>query len=423
MSSDESEKSDLKASAGMEYGTLAGLADRLLCSFPDLRRLVTAQWVVARKGREELSVPNTKQGQAGLRSHPNRLSRLMGIFVRRAELAKDRLLLIEFISRFLSADASADRFDWLYCRNPGGIAKVWVAAESGCEEPVGVAAAFPRPMVQGKGTKSYVLGDFCMRPDHRSLGPALALQNACIQGLSSEHADFAFDFPSHSMTAIYHRLQIVPCSRMVRWAKPLRADREIGKRLKSSALARVFAPPVNALLAWKDAVSSKPKGECQISEFQGRCDEEFTALGRKLLARGASCLERSADYLNWRYLQHPIRQYRMLTARSGGELQGYLVFFSKGTGEDASIVDWCATDNSLVLTSLLQHAVALLREQRVMTISIALQDNHPQCPLLAEAGFRPRESQPIIVLDLKQGSAGPLNRNYPWNFMDGDRES
>ena len=71
-------------------------------------------------------------------------------------------------------------WDWLYVHNPDGPARAWLAEDDG-GEAVGVAAAFPRRVwIEGREHTCWNLGDFAIRPDHRSLGPAVRLQRAAV---------------------------------------------------------------------------------------------------------------------------------------------------------------------------------------------------------------------------------------------------
>src|SRR5262249_21123805 len=143
------------------------------------------------------------------------------IRIRRADLKADRQCLIELFGRFLTNQSDARRFDWLYCSSPHGVARAWLAC-SADGSIIGAAAAFPRKLyVDAKETYASVLGDFCLDPEHRSLGPALQLQRACLADIQSSPHDFFYDFPSDKMMAIYKRLQISAERHVVRWAKPL----------------------------------------------------------------------------------------------------------------------------------------------------------------------------------------------------------
>src|SRR5271167_4925731 len=164
--------------------------------------------------------------------------------VRPADLQKDRSLLTDLLSRFLNPDAGGSRFTWLYEDNPHGPAQAWIAIEEGTGKGVGAAAAFPRRLrVDETVRPGYVLGDFCIDANYRSLGLALQLQRACLNHIGAASGTLGYDFPSERMMAVYHRMQIAPFCRMVRWAKLLRADRKFAGVVKSPTLARILTAP------------------------------------------------------------------------------------------------------------------------------------------------------------------------------------
>ena len=115
--------------------------------------------------------------------------------------------IIAFTQRNLDAKCTRARFEWLYLQNPFGLARVWIATEDTRRRTIGIAAAFPRQVwVDGKLCKGWVLGDFCVAAESRSLGPALLLQRACLSSLANDGNCVWYDFPSHSMLAVYRRL-------------------------------------------------------------------------------------------------------------------------------------------------------------------------------------------------------------------------
>ncbi len=105
----------------------------------------------------------------------------MAKLVRPAHIHRERAAIIDFLSTYLSPEANDSRYEWLYCKNPEGMARVWVACETETGMITGVSAAFPRRIHRwGEEVRGYVLGDFCIHPDYRSLGPALALQRSSL---------------------------------------------------------------------------------------------------------------------------------------------------------------------------------------------------------------------------------------------------
>lgn len=345
----------------------------------------------------------------------------MGLVVRSASLETDREQIIETIRQFQTSAYNDRRFDWLYRENPHGKARAWVAQDSGRDNIIGLAAAFPRRLyVKGALKGGAVLGDFWMDPHYRALGPALQLQRACLTIVDRDPTELCYDFPSTQMLAIYQRLGIKPYGRTVRYAKPLRADRKISAKVKVPALARGLSGIANSILAaWSHKADTVPG--ITIALESGRFSEEFSTLAKQLKGQPGICIERSAEYLNWRYVHNPLNKYEVLTARRQGGLVAYLVFARDG--DDARIVDVFGEFDYNVLPSLIAHVVVLLRDRGVITVSAPLIEGHPLSSIVEGLGFRARESSPVMVY-LRRSAGGFENVTQErWFLTHGDRES
>jgi GNAT superfamily N-acetyltransferase len=345
----------------------------------------------------------------------------MANLIRRADIEKDRALITEFLSGYLSPAADDDRYEWLYCKNPGGLAQAWLAYEPETRQVIGVAAAFPRQMrCDGTEVLGHVLGDFCIHPDYRSLGPALALQRQCLEDLTDNDAGPIFDFPSASMLAIYRRLRIETPDTMIRFAKPLRADRLVNRLIPGKIAARGVSAVANLGLRLRD-FSSRHKSAWKIAEECIPCGEEFTMASRQWSRRTGICVARTAEYLTWRYVLHPQRRYHLCTARKDGRLCGFLVYDL--AGEDAVIVD-LLTEEEAVMTALLGETAETVREKGVNTLSAPFLSSHPGRELLENCGFRARETSPVVLLSLRDASKRRENgTKKQWYLTHGDRES
>jgi len=345
----------------------------------------------------------------------------MAISIRSANLKRDRPLLVGFLQEFLAHQANEHRFDWLYLENPHGPARAWAAIDEANGTLVGVAAAFPRRVCAAENTVlGYVLGDFCVHPGFRSLGPALQLQRACLEMMESALPPLGYDFPSKTMVAVYRRLGAEPRECMLRLAKPLRVDRQIGSRVKSRLVARGLIALGNRALNWRSARSSTGRSE-EIALHDGPCGEEFTILAGHLRNGDQLSVERTAEYLNWRFLAHPSERFEFLTARRKKALAAYLIFAH--SGEDARIVDLRGMDDKL-LRNLVLQAVETLRKRGVMTVSVSILSWHSYVKLFENLGFRRRESCPVVLFPTVSGSPGTGTSHADrWFLMDGDRES
>jgi len=345
----------------------------------------------------------------------------MSFHIRRASLDDDQPELIELIRRNLTPLSDDGRFAWLYRDCPHGAAQAWLACDGANGAVVGLAGAFPRKMYfNGKEKMAFVLGDFCMDEKYRSLGPALRLQRACLERIEETPFEMCYDFPSRSMMAIYKRLGIQQAATVVRWAKPLRAERKLQSFVRVKTVAQGLSAIANVALAhrgWKGG-----KSECELVPQEGLCGEEFDALDQQTRGCPGVSTARTAEYLNWRYLANPIVSHEILTARQAGSLIGYAAFTCHG--DDAAIVDLSAIEDPSVIAKLLAGVADLVRRRGIATVSMCAGDLHPWASVFARAGFSRREASPVIVYAPRlsaPSSLEPLSRG--WHLMQGERDS
>ncbi|WP_454065097.1 hypothetical protein [Candidatus Nitrospira salsa] len=347
----------------------------------------------------------------------------MDLVVRHADLTNDCEQIVDLQRQYLTAHSNLQRFHWLYRNNPFGQPRVWVTEESKSCAIVGAAAAFPRSLYIGLKKKvGWVLGDFCISEQYRSLGPAIQLQRACLEGLGSEGSAIWYDFPSSHMLAIYKRLKVVQSQKMIRFVKPLKVDRKVRSVVKSSFFQRCLNIVGNLTLQVSDRRVKPPAG-LTFQQHVGECGPEFTELSEFIGGSHGNCLERTAAYLNWRYCHNPLDCCVLVTARQEGALKGYAVFTE--TGADAYVLDVFGVQNRDVMVGLLDHIVGRVRSGPCETVVVSIVDNHPWIHFLQSVGFKPREASPIIISGLPIESEYKTDENQHRSLllMQGDRDS
>jgi hypothetical protein len=345
----------------------------------------------------------------------------MSITVRPANLGPDQNTLLDTLTRYLNSVSDVRRFHWLYLTGGHKRAHAWLAVDTERNSVCGVAAAFQRRFYSGNNEiLSWVLGDFCLDPQYRSLGPALQLQRACLSVLENSQSAFCYDFPSASMVAVYKRLGLSVTGKMVRLAKPLRVDRKVKEMIQSPAAQRVVASVGNTFLKVASP-RAKVDEAWEIGIQQGACGEEFTALAEGQRGKFRLCLQRSASYLNWRYLENPLACHEIITARRGGRLIGYVVWTH--AEEDASIVDIFGDEDPQMVRRLVTEVTVLARERGMMTLSVSLNESHPWRSLFSEVGFHLRDSAPLMIIP-SRSFVGEIDPQLTgWYLMQGDRDS
>lgn len=345
----------------------------------------------------------------------------MTVVVRPVDLDSEQQELLRILQRNLPGLPHADRFEWLYRRNPAGPTWAWFACDKDTGGIVGVASLFLRAMwVGGKVKLCGQVGDFAIDPSHRSLGPAVLLQRATFDPVNQGILAFCYDCPPHEAgMSTFRRLGIEANSQMYRYARPLRVNRQLEKRLRSGAWVALLAPAGNLLLRLRLRRNKVIPG-LEIAPFTGRFGEEFSQLDEqetcKKLIRG----RRRAVDLNWHYREDPLHQYRVLTARRGGELVGYAIFSI--SGELASVVDLFGKEFPQVGVALLEAVVDQCNRESVQTVQAFLSEENEFSIALRRAGFCYRSTAARVVAYAKPGSdvCALLGLRPRWSFSQAE---
>lgn len=343
----------------------------------------------------------------------------MIVKIRPGDVEGDRDGAIRLLTRYVNPAYDRRRFDWLYQAAPAGPGRLWMAEDGSTGDVVGMAGAFPRRMiVAGRTVTGWLLGDFCIAETHRALGPALQLQRACLDDLVADGVPFCYDFPSRAMEAIYRRLRVAPSLRFVRMVRPLR----IAHRLKQRAGAGLGAIGrlADVALGWT-ARSARSTPGLTVAVHAGRCGEEFSDLARQTGSAHGICGERSARYLDWRYLDNPVQMHELLTARRGSTLVGYAALAREGAG--VTLVDVFTVPDEQVLSALLRHAVARAWTQGATDLRTALVASPASVARFSRLGFRPRGESPVVVYAPAGTELHAAFLHHPtWFLTHGDRD-
>lgn len=345
----------------------------------------------------------------------------LSLTIRSMDWGQDSPALLRLLQEQLAPSLDLQRLEWLYRRGPHGKATVWVAAETETGRLVGVAAVFPRRIYFEGGIETgCVLGDFCISAKNRSLGPALRLQRKCLESIGDGGFAVGFDLPSPTMLAIYRRLGCNAGGELVRMTKLLRTDSKFAARTKSKLLARALSMAGNAVLAAERGSSRiRSRDSASIELHTGRFGEKFSELAARVAHRMGNCVERSAEYLNWRYADHPRHSFEVLAARRTDRVEGYLIF--QENQNRAAVVD-CFSEQPEIRLDLIRALIELALTRGYEAIDAPVFSAHALCDELKGLGFRPRESSPVIFLGRASKGMNSAPTDSTWLLLDGDRE-
>ena len=175
-----------------------------------------------------------------------------------------------------------------------------------------------------------------------------------------------------------------------------------------------MAAAANFALSLTDRTSSDASGiEFRLEDAP--CLPEYSELAARIGSSLGICTVRSAEYLNWRYWQHPRVKHEFLAARRGTELLAYCTFTM--VDGDVTIAELFGSMDYQVMRSLLQRLFSLLRD-RGCNGEHASTGSRSRTGWLHRMGFWTREAAPVIVFGREATISGSQIL-----LMHGDRES
>ncbi len=340
----------------------------------------------------------------------------MSIAIRRASPTDDRQEMRELLKRNLP-DLSMVGFDWRYMQNPAGRARSWFVYPQSESKAVAMASVFPRKMyVDGREMLAGQVMHFVVDAGYRSLGPALLLQRATFDGVNSGELDFCYDCPPHEQgMSTFLRLGMRPSCELIRYALLLRSDEYFARRIGKAIWTRPIVAATNFFLSARHRRSLMRGLEIRLHE--GRFDEEFSEMDRRVSSVGEVRHRRSQEDLNYRYRGNPEFEHRVLVARRGGELLAFAVFGVESDGI-GSLVELFGREISQVGPPLLDAIVGICRRENIPALCGYCVESTELESVLKASGFRPRERPARVVAYAKPGGATHrlLGNGIRWSF-------
>jgi hypothetical protein len=333
----------------------------------------------------------------------------MGFQIREADVVSDLGLMRATLNANRTRETTPDRFEWLYLRNPDGLARAWFVVDDRSGDVAGFTAVFPR-RVQVRGAAAataWNCGDFSIHQKYRTGGAAVTLRRAARQAVDRGESPFLYAHPNDRMLPVHLRVGHLRLARMVRFAKPLRLPvNGVAGALSGTALRM-------AGIDWL------PRPADDIETVDDRLGPEFDELF-DAVERLGTALVRDSRYLDWRFRRSPSPDV-LLTSRRNGRLTGFVAWTQHG--DIAHIKDWLALD-ARAWRALFGALLRTARERRLHSISVIALETNPDLKWFRQFGFVPRPDSSTAVSYAPEGSpyrAGVTNADA-WFMTVGDRD-
>ncbi len=296
-------------------------------------------------------------------------------------------------------DRTIDQWKWEYIDTPGRPSKIVVVEDEG--KVIAHEAMIPmlfhvfdREVLGGKIEDAYIDKKY---RGQKLFGP---LTEYCIDVSVKDGYEITFGLTARPVnyqlhvTRGYHHI----CSLNAFFAvfAPGAVTDDISRVIGASSLKKTAMRTVLSVLSkrfkTRIAQNADKPDSCRIERIE-RFDERFDRLWEEFIAaKKTITLKRSSDFLNWRYVDIPYRDYAIFAAVEGERVLGYLIAGAVNRPDEGIEVLLGTTPDFLVLPGhesvyepLVRHAVEYWRSQNVsMVISWVHRDSEFARPLVSE---------------------------------------
>lgn len=284
------------------------------------------------------------------------------------------------------------KYRWFYREAPSGapMLKLLLAGE----HAIGACAAGRRRMLRdGRPARGGVLVDLAVVPEHRSLGPALILQQALFAAAGTDF-DLLYGFPNPKAAPVFRRIGYRALGDLVRHVRVVRHAHYFARRVPA-LLARPAGLLADLAVRIGQALSN-PGVRRLDAAWCDAVDPGMQALWQASVKPDGFVGVRDAEHLAWRFDQAPEGGFRYLLLSEPGRDAMCAWFAVRRAHDTLQVHDFWSLHGPALGT---RHVAALLRAARRdghAAVSVELKSAPAHLSPWRACGFVARGSRPIF---------------------------
>lgn len=338
-------------------------------------------------------------------------------------VASDEAAFVPFLGNWISDRPVAVHFEWLYRGNPHGDAVTWIAVLNEEQRIVGCTSVFPRRMrLNGEPVLGCFGGDTFVDPNFRRQGIAQSLHKYSEPDMRQLGIQCHYGFPvPANLRAFIRAGALDPCD-FHPFRLPLNGI-ALAKSLRLGPVApfaaRVLDPAARLYLKRTIFRNSRSRKRLQVvGSFDSKVDELFESVAHHF---GVCCV-RDAEYLNWRFSNHPFIKTTIVTWQDKGNLLAYAVLDLRAA--QCKILDIVVRDEEEIGHEFLASLAQFARDNDKESISLNLYANGPGARMFRVSGFKQSgDGSRLMVHTIHDPEKDKIfDDPDAWFLMPGDRD-
>lgn len=311
---------------------------------------------------------------------------------------------------------------WEFNENPDGKGLIYIVESE--HQIIGHFADIPRGFsVRGEVVLGTLSLDLMVHPDYWRRGIFSAMGRYGAQRVKRENGLF--------MTAFPIRIETILGLKKIGWKEVAELPVLVYPIRFRGILNRYFHfPPLSLLFGgvarlfyllffgWK---KKREKVEIEIERVDG-LDDRFDDFWQKASSLFPIMGIRDRNYLTWRYLRHPTRNYAIYRAKKSEEMKGYIVLRKVDllNFKSAIIVDLLAMDEG-TLSALVERGIQHSREEGIDLLGFMVPRGHFYYKILRGNGFLP-SLKTFVLMIYPHSERGIFLSREKWYVNWGDTD-
>lgn len=335
--------------------------------------------------------------------------------------------LTDLYSEVYGVNFNKSYWDWKYFQNPSGEHIMYVALEG--EKVVGETGTIAVKIKYGDDSfPSSQTCDITVLPEYQKGGTFLKLYKLTNDENIIQNNLICYGFSVPTTLKISTKLmRFRPVCRVYRWVLLLNPTPYIAKKLKISSVSKILGylgKIFIKLYSKRNYISSKDR----VSEIS-RFDERFDQFWEERKRDYGIMVIRDSAYLNWRYINNPVKRYKIFSYELDNKIKGFIVLTTVIEELRRGIIMDIMVDPEErdAVDYLLSAAIDFFWNEKADVITIWVPEHIPLAKLIERWGFVKRETQHNLIVRLIQKDEKRVIPEYimnpgNWYFTLGDSD-
>ena len=310
---------------------------------------------------------------------------------------------------------------WEFMEGPDGKALIYIVEEG--DEIIGHFSDLSRRFfIHGQIVRGTLSVDLMVHTDYRRKGIFEEMGRYAIRRVKEDNRLFMTAYPIRPETIRgFKKLGWKEVMRLPVLVYPIRfcgiANRYLHffpLSLLVGGIARIF---YNILFLMR---RQKKREEIEIEEVD-QLDDQFEKFWAKASSLFSNIGIRDPNYMTWRYLNHPTRNYTIYRALGKGEMRGFIILRKVDLlgFNSVAIVDLLALDEDAFM-ALIEEGITYSRRAGVDLLSFMVPQTHPYYRILRRNGFlrSPKAFRLMIYSQEEERLFDPYGWYVTWGDTD-----